>query len=857
MALVRMRESLCMPAKYYQDITDTAPASIKESLNTAKQSGRLTESTNVTVNSLVKILRESNIDETTVGKVVTKLKSDGVNLQEHKIYRVPISRINHPERGEYNGNGRGYSSPLWHNVMDNQQDAWKGLCGLADHPVDDDDPGSFKNSSIVWLGMEVDDPNDLVYGIGSFVGPYGHLAQEIIDCGGRVGFSTSGFGELMPDGHTVNPDTYQIERLADVVLNPSQDVYGAINDEQRNIEYSGPKEAVASTGNQGNGISTSYSESRVPSYQYNTYKESNTMENGVKSALSKVEEKELRKYIKNYLNENMEITNPVQQLKDLEEIQKLIQEGQLKDLESDITSRLEEAHKKIEEMVEYGLKMKETELTVTTPDGINITLAGDGASGVAETAGYTAIDETTPVDGQVDIEDTDETFLESKKIVKGKKLTKAQEKSVRSYVNNFLNESHEGMNPLKVYTDLTEVLEVVRESKLDDLEEGVVAKLEETAKQMEKDLNDAVTMKASLGSKDLAEITEKTQGILKSGELLVEQCADYKTLCEALGKRNNELIKEYQALKLKFDLNESKEEDSVLARNKKVAELESKLEEANKKYDELDFAAGNKMVELNETLDKVSKGNAKLEKELGVAQSKLKEANNKLNTMKALYEDKINKLETKNAELEEALKAKDSESNKFGESIDNVLTQFKTLQESNAQLTSEINKLKEEKCYPELGSDGINLLTKEEYVKKFGKEPDEKDAWDEKDDKEKEDKKPTTLEEAVSFKDGGVEGFWNDLHAKYGEAIEPYELKIRGQKTMREAQLAWMGIMNKVDANLKTVQETTFYKNGVISQEQRLHKLHESGMLTSKDVEQDINEINARFLAKMKAAGLQ
>ena len=62
---------------------------------------------------------------------------------------------------------------------------------------------------------------------------------------------------------------------------------------------------------------------------------------------------------------------------------------------------------------------------------------------------------------------------------------------------------------------------------------------------------------------------------------------------------------------------------------------------------------------------------------------------------------------------------------------------------------------------------------------------------------------------------------------------------------------------HKVDANLKTVQETLFYKNGVISQGQRLHKLHESGMLTSKDVEQDIDEVNARFLAKMKAAGLQ
>ena len=157
------------------------------------------------------------------------------------------------------------------------------------------------------------------------------------------------------------------------------------------------------------------------------------------------------------------------------------------------------------------------------------------------------------------------------------------------------------------------------------------------------------------------------------------------------------------------------------------------------------------------------------------------------------------------------------------------------MKESNAQLTEEVKKLREN--------------TEEQTTEKT-------DQTTETEEKEEE-KKPATLEEAVSFKDSGVEGFWNDLHTKYGEAVEPYEMKIRGQKTMREAQLAWMGVMNKVDANLKTVQETTFYKNGVVSQGQRLHKLHESGMLTSKDVEQDIDEVNARFLAKMKAAGLQ
>ena len=206
--------------------------------------------------------------------------------------------------------------------------------------------------------MDIDEGNNLVYGIGTFVGPYGHLAQEIIDAGGRVGFSSSGFGELEADGETVNPDTYQIERLADVVLNPSQSVYGVINNETNlgNIEYTKKTVVNESVENK--------SENRI---QENT--EMDAKETGVKSALSKVEEKELRKYINNYLKENTEITNPLKQLEDLKEIQKLIQEGQLTDLEEGIPARLEEAQKRIEVLVEKGLKMEETTVTVAEDAG--------------------------------------------------------------------------------------------------------------------------------------------------------------------------------------------------------------------------------------------------------------------------------------------------------------------------------------------------------------------------------------------------------------------------------------------------------------------------------------------------------
>jgi hypothetical protein len=116
---------------------------------------------------------------------------------------------------------------LWLNVRDKQQDAWKGLAGLADHPVEDNDPGKFRDQAVVWHDFEVPDKgtDEQCYGYGSFVGPYGHLAQEILEHGGRVGTSSSGFGDL-DSNNIVDPATFIIERLADLVLNPSQSVYG-------------------------------------------------------------------------------------------------------------------------------------------------------------------------------------------------------------------------------------------------------------------------------------------------------------------------------------------------------------------------------------------------------------------------------------------------------------------------------------------------------------------------------------------------------------------------------------------------------------------------------------------------------
>jgi hypothetical protein len=152
-------------------------------------------------------------------KVINKLKEGGVEKQKYRVWKLPVGRY-----GNENGNKRIYTKKLWENVRDRQQADWKRMIGLVDHPIEDDDPGRFQDAGIVWLDMDVGD-DGLVYGIGSFVGK-GKVAEEILDAGGRVGFSSSGFGEVDKFTKEVDPETYIIERLADIVIGPSQNVYG-------------------------------------------------------------------------------------------------------------------------------------------------------------------------------------------------------------------------------------------------------------------------------------------------------------------------------------------------------------------------------------------------------------------------------------------------------------------------------------------------------------------------------------------------------------------------------------------------------------------------------------------------------
>ena len=349
---LHLRECLSMPQSMYQEVKlEDASQTVRESFRAIPQ--RLTES--ASNDALIKKamkLRESATDKELFDKVIAKLREAGAG-NERKLWKFPVSRF-----GNKNGNGRIYPRKLWENVIENQRDVWQGGCGLADHPVEDDDPGEFKTSAIVWLDMMIDDANKLIWAIGTFVGEYGRLAQEIIEAGGRVGFSSSGFGELDPfDKTTINADTYQIERVADIVTNPSQSVFGDIGNahENTNIEYS--KQSIVENQTPKSKILKENINMAAVNAVENKLQES-TQAPAAKSEMSKMEKAIILKYVENLTSEAEKIKNPAERLKETNKILEMVEESGDEELKEKVTESLIEARNDLTKMIESAVAVQ-------------------------------------------------------------------------------------------------------------------------------------------------------------------------------------------------------------------------------------------------------------------------------------------------------------------------------------------------------------------------------------------------------------------------------------------------------------------------------------------------------------------
>ena len=704
MALQRFVETISVDKRAAVAV-DSLPENIKESYSEV-QSKSLKESVNT--KALIKevlSLQENTFSETEkqiLSKVVNKLKENGIT-NGPKLYKFPVARINDADHP--NLNGRVYTRELWDNVINKQQDNWKGLCGLSDHPAGDD-PGQFKQSSIVWLDMMIDDLNKIVWAIGSFVGQYGHLAQEIIEAGGRIGFSSSGFGELMMDGKTVNPDTYQIERVADIVLNPSQGVYGDVTDEQHpNIEYTSQKavvtEAIKEIPNNklSENIATETSApkakeplSAILKEKGNTNTETNSVvpetngenkemaenvENKKALVLSEAEEKKLKKYIKQFLTESNDIHNPIDRLKELDEIMEMVESGEIHDLKEDVEKELIAERARLEEMVK-------------------------GAQSIQDEFGVSA-----------------KVFAENAKKV-------AQVADALEEENNSLKENAQ--------------------------------KAEKESTLLTEQTHDFETLCAALTERVQTLFTENKKLKKENNVLTVENAAlrDKASKVTCLMKEATGLKADNQKLKLKADLRTRKSAALQESVNEKTAIIEQK----NRKL----VAELNNLKETNASLES---SNKKFEKKYAILVTRYKE-----------LADKLNIVEADKRKFEEACR-------KTQTALDESVTEYNKLKETAVKVAKVAKSTKVE-----------NEKVKEQVKGLLSDSPLDYGFYEGAD--------HNRMKGFVNFRENHgvqIEDYWNDLVQKYGEAIMPFENRIRGAKTLEEAHSQFLFNMSKIDEN--------------------------------------------------------
>ena len=704
MALQRFVETISVDKRAAVAV-DSLPENIKESYSEI-QSKSLKESVNT--KALIKevlSLQENTFSETEkqiLSKVVNKLKENGIT-NGPKLYKFPVARINDADHP--NLNGRVYTRELWDNVINKQQDNWKGLCGLSDHP-EGDDPGQFKQSSIVWLDMMIDDLNKIVWAIGSFVGQYGHLAQEIIEAGGRIGFSSSGFGELMMDGKTVNPDTYQIERVADIVLNPSQGVYGDVTDEQHpNIEYTSQKAVVAEAIkeipnnklSENIAVETPAPQAKEPlsailKEKENTNLEINSVvpetngenkemaenvENKKALVLSEAEEKKLKKYIKQFLTESNDIHNPIDRLKELDEIMEMVESGEIHDLKEDVEKELIAERARLEEMVKDAQSIQDE-------FGVSAKVFAENAKKVAQVAD--ALEEE----------------------------------------NNNLKENAQ--------------------------------KAEKESTLLTEQTHDFETLCAALTERVQTLFTENKKLKKENNALTVENAAlkDKASKVACLMKEATGLKADNQKLKLKADLRTRKSAALQESVNEKTAIIEQK----NRKL----VAELNNLKETNASLES---SNKKFEKKYAILVTRYKE-----------LADKLNIVEADKRKFEEACR-------KTQTALDESVTEYNKLKETAVKVAKVAKSTKVE-----------NEKVKEQVKGLLSDSPLDYGFYEGVD--------HNRMKGFVNFRENHgvqIEDYWNDLVQKYGEAIMPFENRIRGAKTLEEAHSQFLFNMSKIDEN--------------------------------------------------------
>jgi hypothetical protein len=155
------------------------------------------------------------------------------------VYRFPFTRP-----GQKNLNNRIYPYELWDRVF--QQNLITP--SLVNHPEDDGDPAR------IWAVMKNGGYNqDRTLGLVDCCiidNEFGKTAIGVLAAGAGIGLSSSGLGDFGADGITVSPDTFELERWADWVCQPSYSVFGTLDDKKESTASVKPDVKVIEEGKQ-------------------------------------------------------------------------------------------------------------------------------------------------------------------------------------------------------------------------------------------------------------------------------------------------------------------------------------------------------------------------------------------------------------------------------------------------------------------------------------------------------------------------------------------------------------------------------------------------------------------------------
>lgn len=264
------------------------------------------------------------------------LSESGITQKYVAAYTFPISR---PDKK--NLNERVYTRKLWEKVI-NEGQAERSF-GLTDHPEDE---GSVKDTACVWKNARFSEDGSLVLADCYLFGQWGRHIQEALDAGGNMGLSTVGYGDFKEDGFTIEESSYELERMADFVLNPSYEVFGSIEDQHTENKLSDDTNTINE--------STS-DESDKPKEKVETMSDT-------KKATSKIEEKNFKMSIRNLVEKADAIESPLNRKNEYVEILEYFDDVDFApELKDEVQAKLSDTENKLQELAEKGSKTDELE----------------------------------------------------------------------------------------------------------------------------------------------------------------------------------------------------------------------------------------------------------------------------------------------------------------------------------------------------------------------------------------------------------------------------------------------------------------------------------------------------------------